>query len=76
MTLSYRQVSDLKSLLDPDSFVRNRNCTNSTLTALQKRGLVVLEWVPSKYVQGLTVEQWTITDAGRAAISSGVRNTK
>lgn len=70
MKISYRQRCDLTSLLDPNSFVRNRNCTNSTLTALEKRGLVVLEWVPSKHVPGYTVEQWTITDAGRAALTS------
>jgi hypothetical protein len=71
MSLSYRQTMDLKSLLDPDSFVRNRSCTNATLNALKKRGLVTLEWGPSKYVKGHTVEQWTITDAGRDAINSG-----
>lgn len=65
MNLSYKQTSDLKSLLDPKSWVANRGITNSTLSALERRGLVKIV-VSSE--DGFRVFRWAITDAGRAAV--------
>lgn len=66
MKLSYAQKADLKSLLDPGSGVANRGVTNSTLSALERRGLVKIV-VSSE--DGLRVFRWTITDAGRVALA-------
>lgn len=66
MKLSYRQKADLKSLLDPGSGVARRSLTNSTLSALERRGLAK---IVGSSEDGFSVFRWHITDAGRAALS-------
>lgn len=65
MKLSYCQKADLKSLLDPGSGVARRGVTNSTLSALERRGLVKIVVLSE---DGLRIFRWAITDAGRAAL--------
>lgn len=66
MKLSYRQRADLKSLLDPGSPVARRGITNSTLSALERRGLAKIV-VSSE--DGFRIFRWDITAAGRAALA-------
>lgn len=73
MKISYAQRDVLKSLLDPQSYVRHRSCTNSTLSALEKRGLVTLKFVQHESIPNYRVPEWTITDAGRGAVSPAER---
>jgi hypothetical protein len=66
--LSYRQVSELDSLAkNPTSYFGS--CTNSTMNALKKRGLVDIEWseIPGSPYRK---EKWVITVAGRAMSST------
>lgn len=66
MKLSPKQRADLRALLDPDSHVRDRGITNSTLSALEKRGLVKIERIQHEDFADIKVFVWKITDAGRA----------
>lgn len=75
MKVTYAQRGVLKSLLDPKSHVRRRSCTNSTLSALERRGLVTLKFVQHESIANYKVPQWTITDAGRGAVSPAHRGT-
>lgn len=68
MKLSYKQRNDLRSLLDPDSYFKYRHLTNSTLSALRRRGLVDVECVQHENF-AVKVFIWKITDAGRAALA-------
>lgn len=76
MKLSYKQRADLKALLDPGSYVRRRGCTNATLSALERRGLVTLASEPSEYDATHRVLRWSITDAGKVAVTSGDGKSK
>jgi hypothetical protein len=69
MKLTYSQRAALKRLADPKDTIRSRSITNPTLRALKKRGLaeVTMKRHP-KF--NCFVEDWTITDAGRAATTS------
>ncbi|MDF3932123.1 hypothetical protein [Pseudomonas citronellolis] len=63
--LTYSQTRELNRLAkNPDTYCGS--CTNATMNALKRRGLVVLNWVehPSG-LPGLRKELWTLTDAGR-----------
>ena len=64
--LSHSQTRELDRLAkNPDSYCGS--CTNSTMNALKRRGLVVLNWIdhPSGLL-GLRKENWTLTEEGRA----------
>lgn len=63
--LTYRQASVLRELANGPL---RRSSTNSTLCALEKRQLAVLDFVPSEHVPNHRVERWSITDKGRKAI--------
>lgn len=69
ITLTYPQRGTLESLRDrPDGPTSRRGCTNATLSALERRGLVKLEFIPSVHVPSVRVEHWSITEAGKAAL--------
>lgn len=64
--LSYRMQDTLRDLhRRPDGYYGS--CTNSTMNALKKRGLVDIEWseVPGSIYRR---EKWVITPAGTAAL--------
>lgn len=65
--LSYSQLFDLKALAQPRSPQERRGCTNSTLCALEKRGLAELYFPGGDLSKAL---RWKITPAGRAALSA------
>ncbi|GEM_PF-6375876 len=68
-TLTSAQHRDLSSLArHPDGYFGS--CTNSTMNALKRRGLVDLAWIEheSKH-PALRREKWVITDAGKQAIA-------
>lgn len=69
MKLSYKQRNDLRSLLDPNGHIRDRGVTNSTLSALERRGLVKIERVQHEDFADVKVFIWKITDAGRVALA-------
>lgn len=76
MKLSRNQLADLTSLLKADSPVRRRGITNSTLGALEKRGLVEIRREKHESVPDYMVYRWYITDAGRSvAVPSPNGNT-
>ena len=63
ITLTYPQSKALKKLAkDPDSYVGS--CTNSTMKALQKRGLADIEWSDPPPGHVYRREKWIITQAG------------
>lgn len=63
------QRSVLKKLTEPN-YISGRSCTNPTLNALRRRGLVELHWKPNQYNAAWSpTEDWRITEAGRAAIA-------
>jgi hypothetical protein len=70
MKLSDRQRTTLKAISSakPDHYIRRRGCTHPTLSSLELRGFVKLEFVPSKHVADHKTELWTITPEGRRAI--------
>jgi hypothetical protein len=59
--LSCSQRGALKKLIEDGEMWRS--CTNSTLSALEKRGLA--QW---EVIKGRPFERWTATNAGRAAV--------
>lgn len=62
--LSYRQRAALERLMRyPGCF--SGSCTNPTMCALERRGLVRLDWV--ELSSGAKVERWVLTDAGASA---------
>lgn len=72
MALNMRQKNVLREVAEaekrePDRALQ-RSCTNPTLSALERRGLVVLDFVPSRHVPTVSVERWRVTDAGREAL--------
>lgn len=46
-----------------------KSCTNPTLCALQTRGMVKWDLVPSKHAPGHMVEEWSLTDLGKRFLS-------
>lgn len=60
-SLSYIQHDVIRSLLRDDSYVANRSCTNSTLSALERRGLVSLKFENGKFPRS----KWSLTALGR-----------
>lgn len=67
--LSYPQRGTLTELRDrPNGPTSRRGCTNATLSALERRGLVKLEFVPSPHIASVRVEHWSITDRGREVL--------
>jgi len=69
MELTYAQRTTLTELTRSDSYAHSRSGTNSTLNALERRGLVELNYVPIKRGSKYTKENWQLTDAGREAVS-------
>lgn len=67
-TLSSRQREELRRLAVDPNYGYHKSCTNSTLCALEKRGLAAWHMVESKYGTGARVELWWITDDGREAL--------
>lgn len=68
--LAYRQRHQLDTLAkDPDGKGYYGSCTNSTMRALERRGLVEVQWteVPGTPYRS---ERWVITDAGKAMSST------
>ncbi|WOE81559.1 hypothetical protein RZO07_10130 [Pseudomonas protegens] len=66
--LSYRMHDTLRGLHKrPDCYYGS--CTNSTMNALKRRGLVDMEWseVPDSIYRR---EKWVITPEGVAALNS------
>jgi len=69
INLSYRQDSSLKDLgRSPEGYYGS--CTNPTMNALKKRGLVDIEW---REIKGSIYrrEKWVITQAGRDFLAAG-----
>lgn len=59
--LSYRQLEQLRQLVrHPHGYFGS--CTNATMNALQRRGLVSLDWSGEWPYRTST---WVVTDAGR-----------
>jgi hypothetical protein len=65
--LSYPQRQVLKALNDNGAGC-NRSCTNSTLSALERRGLVELTWL--RLPGDRSRELWVVTDAGKEWLAS------
>ena len=74
MKLSRVQLADLKSLLRPDSPVKRRGITNSTMSALERRGLVKIRREKHESIADYVVYRWYITDAGHAALALPPQN--
>ena len=68
MKLTYTQRQTLKDLARGIGV--RKSCTNSTLCALERRGLVRLEFVPHKNIPDFTVEHWSLTDDGHTALTN------
>ena len=67
--LTYAMQRELSSLArKPDGYYGS--CTNATMNALKRRGLVQLQWVEHKSGNPyLRQAKWVITDTGRATIA-------
>ncbi|WP_313087228.1 hypothetical protein [Stutzerimonas nitrititolerans] len=67
--LTSAQRRDLSSLArHPDAYFGS--CTNQTMNALKRRGMVELTWIEHESKNPmLRKEKWVITEAGRQAIS-------
>jgi len=68
MKLTYAQKQALKALARGIGV--SKSCTNMTLCALQRRGLVRLVFVQHRDIPNHRVERWSLTDDGRAALTS------
>jgi len=68
-SLTSAQHRDLSSMArNPDGYFGS--CTNSTMNALKRRGLVELTWIEHESMNPfLRREKWVITDAGKQAIA-------
>lgn len=60
--LSYRQRCVLEEVKRAMPAGLRRGCTNPTLVALEKRGLVRLEFIPSQFDPRVRVERWYSTE--------------
>jgi hypothetical protein len=66
--LTYTQMRELRLLAsDPDA--RVGSCTNSTMKALRRRGLVDIEWT-SRPGSLWRDEKWVVTEAAIAALAN------
>lgn len=68
--LAHRQRFELDALAkDPKGNGYYGSCTNSTMNALKRRGLVDIQWteIPGSIYQS---ERWVITDLGKEMSSS------
>jgi len=64
--LTNRQLHELDKLAnDPTGTGYYGSCTNPTMNALKRRGLVAIQWseIPGSFYRR---ERWVITDAGKA----------
>jgi hypothetical protein len=64
--LSYVQHQTIRDLLNPKHYASRRSCTNATLCALEKRGLVTWRFItiPTEFGPCRT-EKWSLTALGR-----------
>lgn len=70
--LTYRMRERLERLhKKPDDYFGS--CTNPTMNALKRRGLVGIEWLPPLPGGAYRREKWVITPAGTAAIEQEQR---
>ena len=68
MKLTYAQKQKLKALARGIGV--GSSCTNMTLCALKRRGLVHLDFVQHEDIPNYRVERWSLTDDGRAALTN------